>query len=555
MKQEFKLKIGGMTCSGCTAHVKEALGQIEGVNLVDLPDWRKGIAAVQTEPGVLVEILIKAVKHSGYSAEAVIPQEDSGTNPTRNAPQYDLLVIGAGAAGMGAAIKAAELGYSCALIEAGTIGGTCVNVGCVPSKALLRASEAYHHAGNHEFPGVYTRAEGLDWEKVIAEKDLLVEGLRQQKYINVIEAYPQITLFHGKAEFQTDGSVLVDGDQVIRGSKTVIATGAAPRMLPLKGIETVEVLTSTTAMELEQLPHSMIVVGGRYIALEQSQMFARFGTKVTLLQRSERLIPEHEPEISEGIAEVFREEGIDLQTGVELLEIREEGGDKIITAGVNGQTREFHAEHVLMATGRSANTEKLELERVGVEIDASGAIVVDDATQTVNPDIYAAGDVTNRPQLVYVAAAAGAVAAENALLGSRKKLDLSVLPEVIFTDPQISVVGLTEAQAVAQGRQVETAQIPLEHVPRALAARNTRGLIKLVSEHSSKRLLGAHVLAAEGGEIIQSAAMAIHCGEKYGFTVQDMRKMLFPYLTQVEGLKLASLTFNKEISRLSCCAG
>ncbi|MBC8259073.1 MAG: mercury(II) reductase [SAR324 cluster bacterium] len=468
---------------------------------------------------------------------------------------YDLVIIGSGGAGVAAAIKTAESGYSCAIIEAGTIGGTCVNVGCVPSKALLRAAEAYYHAGHHAFKGVYTKTNGLDWETVIAEKDRLVENLRQQKYIDVIASYPQITSLRGKAELQADGSVLIDGATVLRSRKILIATGAKPRILPLNGIEAVEVLTSTTAMELRHLPHSMIVIGGRFIALEQAQMFARFGAKVTLLQRSKRLIPEHEPEISAGIAAAFREEGLAVYTGVELLEIQEEGGEKTVIATMGGESREFRAEQVLMATGRSGNTENLGLDKVGVELNSAGAIIVNDAMQTGNPDIYAAGDVTNRPQLVYVAAAAGGIAAENALTGSETKLDLSILPEVIFTDPQIATVGLTEAQAKTQGHEVETAQIPLEYVPRAIAARNTRGLIKLVAERKTKRLLGAQVLAAEGGEIIQTAAMAIHCGEKYGFTVEDMRKMLFPYLTQVEGLKLATLTFNKEVAKLSCCAG
>lgn len=554
MRQGFRLKITGMTCDGCAAHVRDALHQITGVQQIDLPDWQEGIAALQVAPEVSEERLIEAVKDAGYSAEIVSRKEHSGAEHAGSGSPYDLIVIGTGAAGMGAAIKAAELGYTCALIEADTIGGTCVNVGCVPSKTLLRAAEAYHHAGHHAFSGVYTKAEGIDWEAVIAEKDRLVETLRQQKYLNVIDAYPQITLIRGEAALQADGKVRVDG-QVFHGRKIVVATGAKPRILPLKGIESVEVLTSTTAMALKQLPHSMIVLGGRFVALEQAQMFARFGTQVTLLQRSDRLIPEHEPEISEGIANILREEGIAIHTGVRLLELREAEGERIVTAEVDGQSQEFRAEQVLMAVGRVGNTDNLGMEAVGVEMDRNEAVVVDDMLQTSNPDIYAAGDVTNRPQLVYVAAMAGGIAAGNALTGSAKKLDLSVLPEVIFTDPQIATVGLTEAQAKTQGHEVETAQLPLEYVPRALAARNTRGSIKLVADRPTNRLLGAQVLAAEGGEIIQTAAMAVHCGEKYGFTVEDMRKMLFPYLTQVEGLKLASLTFNKEVAKLSCCAG
>jgi len=195
------------------------------------------------------------------------------------------------------------------------------------------------------------------------------------------------------------------------------------------------------------------------------------------------------------------------------------------------------------------------LEEVGVELDAGGFIKVDEFMQTSHPRIYAAGDVTNRPKLVYVAAAAGGIAAENALDGNSKRLDLTVLPDVIFTDPQVATVGLTEAQARARDYDVKVTTLPLAYVPRALAARDTRGLIKLVADRSSDRLLGAHILAAEGGEVIQTAALAVRYGLQYGFTVANLREMLFPYLVQVEGLKLATQSFEKDVAQLSCCAG
>jgi len=195
------------------------------------------------------------------------------------------------------------------------------------------------------------------------------------------------------------------------------------------------------------------------------------------------------------------------------------------------------------------------LEEVGIAMQPNGAIVVDDTLRTSHPHIYAVGDVTTLPQLVYVAAMAGGMAAENALTGAERRLDLTVLPDVIFTDPQVATVGLTEAQAQQAGYAVQTTILPLAYVPRAIAARDTRGFIKLVMDEGSKRLLGAHILAAEAGEVIQTAALAIECGRRYGFGVDDLRQMLFPYLVQVEGLKLAAQTFAKDVSKLSCCAG
>ncbi|MFQ5677041.1 MAG: dihydrolipoyl dehydrogenase family protein, partial [bacterium] len=373
-------------------------------------------------------------------------------------------------------------------------------------------------------------------------------------YLDVLKSYDSVTLIQDWAKLDENGNVVV-GDRVLKAGRVVVATGARPKILPIEGIDKVEVLDSTTAMELPKQPASLIVLGGRAIALELGQAFARLGTKVTILQRSPRLVPEHEPEIGEALADTFRAEGIEVATGVATEKIREENGKKIITATVRGETREFRAEQVLMALGRTPNTNEIGLAAAGVELDKNGFIVVDEHLQTSNPKIYAVGDVTTLPKFVYVAAAAGGIAADNALNGNSKKLDLAVLPDVIFTNPQIATVGLTEAQAKAEGYDVKTSVLPLEYVPRALAARDTRGFIKLVADRQSDRLLGAHILAAEAGEVIQTAAMAVKMGQEHGFTVQDLREMLFPYLTQVEGIKLAAQTFEKDVAQLSCCAG
>ena len=562
-EQKIELDVQGMTCNACAHHVTRALRQVEGVSQVHIPSWAAGHATVTVQPGVKEETLTDAVKQAGYRATVKTPHPEgarTAPQPSRAQPghafDYDLIVIGTGGAGMGGAIKAAELGGLVGIVEAGEIGGTCVNIGCVPSKTLIRAAEAYYKAGHQPFRGVRTHAKGVDWQEVIGQKDHLIGELRQNKYVDVLASYAdRVTLIQGRARLTTDGKVVLDDGRLLTAQGVVIATGARPRIPPIAGIEQVSVLDSTSAMALAQQPHSLLVVGGRAVALELGQMFARFGTQVTLLQRSERLIPEHEPELAKALAEYLRGEGIDVHTGISVSAIREEGGEKIITAIVDGTQQEFCAEQVLMATGRTPNTQEMGLVEAGVALDASGFIQVNDHMQTSRPGVYAAGDVTNRPQLVYVAAAAGGIAAENALNGNTQRLNLTVLPDVIFTDPQVATVGLTEAQAVARDYAVKTTLLPLAYVPRALAARDTRGLIKLVAEEGSDRLLGAHILAAEGGEVIQTAALAVSAGLRYGFRVADLRAMLFPYLTQVEGLKLAAQTFEKDVAQLSCCAG
>lgn len=555
-----ELDVQGMTCDTCARHVTAALQEIAGVSQVQVPSWSAGRATLLAQSNVGVEELVKAVEEAGYRAEvrattttqAPEIREKQPTGPV----SYDLVVIGSGGAGMGAAIKAAELGQTVCIVEAGMVGGTCVNIGCVPSKTLIRAAEVYQKAGHHAFAGLHTCACDLEWQTVMAHKDQLVEELRQSKYVDVLAAYPeQVTLVRARARLQAGGSVALDNGETLTARGVVIATGARPRVLPIAGIERVPTLDSTTAMALPQQPRSLLVIGGRAIALELGQMFARFGTEVTILQRSSRLIPEHEPEIAEALEAYLREEGLAVHTGFTPLAIREEDGEKVVTGLLNGVDQEFRAQEVLMATGRTPNTQNMGLTEAGIALDADGFIEVDDHMQTSRPHIYAAGDVTNRPKLVYVAAAAGGIAAENALNGNSRQLDLAVLPEVIFTDPQVASVGLTEAQAVASGYTVKTTNLPLAYVPRALAARDTRGLVKLVAEQGSDRLLGAHVLGAEAGEVIQTAALAVSAGLRYGFTVADLRSMLFPYLTQVEGLKLAAQTFEKDVTQLSCCAG
>lgn len=561
--QKLEMNVRGITCDACAHHVVRALQQVEGVSLVHVPSWEAGHATLTVEPGVSEDALLAAVKQAGYRATVATPRPEAARTVSQSlrtqpghASDYNLIVIGTGGAGMGAAIKAAELGRSVCIVEAGEIGGTCVNLGCVPSKTLIRAAEAYYTAGHQPFSGVNTHAASVDWQAVIRQKDDLVDELRRNKYVDVLESYgDSVTLIRARARLTAEGKVALDDGRTLTAQAIVIATGARPYMPPIAGIEDVAVLDSTSAMALAQQPRSLLVVGGRAIALELGQMFSRFGTQVTILQRSARLIPEHEPEVSEALAEYLREAGLAIHTGVSLSTIREERGTKVITARVNGVSQEFRAEQVLMATGRTPNTRDMGLAEAGVILDARGFIQVDDHMQTSRPGIYAAGDVTNRPQLVYVAAAAGGIAAENALNGNRQRLNLTVLPDVIFTDPQIATVGLTEAQAVARDYAVKTTVLPLAYVPRALAARETRGLFKLVAEQGSDRLLGAHILAAEAGEVIQTAALAVVAGLRYGFTVADLRAMLFPYLTQVEGLKLAAQTFEKDVSRLSCCAG
>lgn len=467
-----------------------------------------------------------------------------------NTDTFDLAVIGAGSAGFSAAITAAEAGARVALIGYGTIGGTCVNVGCVPSKAMIRAVETLHSAkAAARFDGVEASAKVIDWAAMVAQKQALVDDLRAAKYIDVLPNYKSITYIEGQASFVLDGSLQV-GDRIIRAPKVIIATGSSPHVPDIPGLDEVDWLDSTSALEQSVLPKSLMVMGGGYIGVEIAQIFARAGVDVTIVTRR-GLLPEAEPEVSKALTKAFATEGIKVLDGL-AYDRFEKSGDRVkLHAAHNGVAVRIEAEKLLLATGRTPNTGSLALDVAGIDSNERGGIIIDPQMRSTRDGVYATGDVTGADQFVYMAAYGAKLAAKNAMNGNTLSYDNSVMPAVVFSDPQVASVGLTEAQAKAACHEVVTSVLGLKHVPRALAARDTRGLIKLVADKNSKKLLGAHIIAPEGADSIQTAAMAL----KMGMTYDDLGAMIFPYLTTVEGLKLAAQTFEKDVSKLSCCAG
>ncbi|MEI4196572.1 mercury(II) reductase [Roseovarius sp. E0-M6] len=463
---------------------------------------------------------------------------------------FDLAVIGAGSAGFSAAITAAEGGKRVALIGHGTIGGTCVNVGCVPSKTMIRAAEAVHGAkAAQRFPGLQGEAQVDDWAALVAAKDDLVATLRQKKYADLLPGYETITYIdEGPARLAKSGVEV--GGRKITASKVIIATGGRPAVPDIPGILDAPTLDSTSLLELDQLPESLIFLGGGYVGVELAQMMARMGTRVTIVCRS-RLLPRTEPEVSEALTEILRAEGFTILDGASYVAARRDGERAGLTVTLDGTARDLTADHLVLTTGRAPNTEGLGLAEMGVETDTRGAIHVGDDMQTTKPGVFAAGDVTDRDQFVYMAANGAKLAARNAVLEGTERYDNAAMPWVVFTDPQVAGVGLTEAQARAAGHDVKTSVLTLDNVPRALAARDTRGLIKLIADRATDRLLGGVIMAPEGADSVQTLVMAL----KFGMTTKSLGETIFPYLTTVEGLKLAAQTFDKDVAKLSCCAG
>lgn len=451
----------------------------------------------------------------------------------------DLVVIGTGGAAMAAGIEARSRGKSALLVEHGPLGGTCLNIGCVPSKNLLAAAGRRHRAQANPFPAVPTGAGDVDMAALTEQKQELIDRLRQLKYADVAEAHG-FPVRYGHARFVDEQTLEVDGQPLVAPAY-VVATGAAPHIPDLPGLAGVDYLTSTTAMELTRLPESLVVLGGGYVGLEQAQLFAHLGVQVTVVGR---FAPHTEPEIAAVLREVFADDGI---TVVEERGVAVAGSADgvVVTTSGGGEAK---GQRLLVATGRYADTGDLGLAAAGVTTDERGFVVVDAHQRTTNPRIFAAGDVSGAPQYVYVAAQTGHAAAAGAL-GAPTTVDYRGLPGVTFTTPQLGSAGLTEEQALARGHACDCRVLGAQDIPRALANRDTRGALKLVIDADTGQVLGVHAALDGAGDVMLAATYAI----KFGLTVDDLADTWAPYLTMSEALRIAAGLFRTD-KPTSCCA-
>lgn len=558
---KLELKFEGMTCLECARNLERALGAVPGVEQVRV-SYPAQSGTVDADDTVNQDDLLRVVEATGYRATIAgraAPASDvqsSGTaeeGDTGQAFDYDVVIVGTGGAGTAAAIRASELGANVAIVEgADVVGGTCVNVGCIPSKNLIEA--AHHvHVARTGFPGIAPCDPQVVWQEVLRQKQEIVETLRQEKYLDVLASYEGVTLLRGTAKLLGEGRLRV-AEREVRAPKIIIATGTSPVMPPIPGLADSGALDSTTIMEMEQLPESLIVIGGGAIGLEIGQAFSRFGVRVVVVEALDRIVPNEDPEVSQALEAALVAEGVEVHTSVRVTEVSRDGEAVVVRVQDGSLVGEIRASAVLVATGRAPNTGDLGLREAGVETDEKGFIRVDSLMRTTHPDVFAAGDVTGGPGYVYVAAYGGGIAAQAALAETSGeeaiKADFSTTPRVTFTDPQVAAVGLTEDEARAAGTIPKVTVLPLEYLPRAVVSHRRRGLIKLVADAQSDVLLGAHVVAPNAGDIIGEAALAI----RFGLRVQEVVSTMHPYLTWGEGLKLAGQTFTKDVAKLSCCA-
>lgn len=465
--------------------------------------------------------------------------------------KFDYIIIGAGSAGFAAAIKADELGAKTALINAGLpLGGTCVNVGCVPSKTLLHIAEIYHQATKRKTPGVTFGKVILNFQEVIEYESKLVEEMQKTKYQDVLASLKNVTFFDGKAKFTSNEEIIV-GDKTISATKFLISNGSTATAPPIPGLDKVSYITHVEALKLKSLPKSLIVVGGGPVALEFAQMYSHFGSRVTILQRSQ-VLKDAEPEISRGLVEILKKEDIEIFERIELLKVGQNKSSKFvkIKMGATYDERTIVGDELLVGTGKKPNSGELGLDKASVGIGKNMAIKVNELMQTTNPNVYAAGDVIEAPKrLETTAAKEGNIATENALKGTSHKMTYHDIPSVVFTTPAVASVGLTDEEVNDKGIACNCTTIPFGLVPKAKIIGDTRGVIKMVIDNQSKKILGVHILSRHAEEFIHEAALAV----KFGLTLDDIRNTVHVFPTLSESIKLAATSFGKDITKLSCC--
>lgn len=463
---------------------------------------------------------------------------------------FDLIIIGGGAGAFAAAIRANELKINTAIINSGLpLGGTCVNVGCLPSKILLHAGEVLHMAKNHKINGIELKVKKFDFNKVVNDEIMMVEMSRNDKYEKVLANLEYVTLIEGFAKFTGEKEIKVNNKK-ISAKKFIIATGSKANVPPIKNINDVGFVTHIEALKLKKQPEELLIIGAGPVGLEFAQMYSRFGTKVTILQRSKSIFGSGEPEIIARLADILQNECITIKTNVKIQSVKKENNKKVVSIETNGKREEIFTDEILLATGKTPNTKKLGLENTGVKINDKQAIIVDSFFQTNQPHIFSVGDVSNAPlRLETTAGHEGTLAVENIISNTKNSIDYNTVPYTIFTDPQFASVGWTEERQIKETGACTCRTVSFEIIPKAQIIRRTEGLIKMVIDPETKQILGVHILSPNAGDLIAQAAILI----KNKNTIDDILHTMPIFPTLSESFKYVALAFTKDLSKLSCC--
>ncbi len=454
------------------------------------------------------------------------------------AGQFDLVVLGGGPGGYVAAIRASQLGLRVALIEKEGLGGTCTHKGCIPTKALLRSAEIYRLARAGEEFGIRADNIRFDLRAAMARKDRIVSRLA--KGIESLLALNGIELFRGEGRLRPGGVVEVKGEGApseVRFEKLIIATGSSPLWLPIPGAQSSGVITSDEALKLEEVPNSLVIIGGGAVGLEFAALFGDIGSSVTVLEMMPQVLPGEDQEAAEALAKALRRRGIAIETGSKVSSIENgSGGLKLVRASGNGGQRAFEGQLVLMAAGRAPNTKGLGLEGAGVAMDGSGRIIVNDRMETNVPGVFAVGDAVGKQMLAHSAMAEGIIAAENAA-GLDSRMDYATIPRCVYGEPEVASVGLSEAEARETHGNVIVGRFPMLANGRALTLGEREGFVKLVADAEYKALLGAQIVGPNASELIHELAVAM----RSECTLECLAEAIHAHPTLAEAIREAAL--------------
>ena len=440
---------------------------------------------------------------------------------------FDLVVVGAGSGGYAAARTARDAGANVALVDQGPLGGLCILRGCMPSKTLIATGDLAQEVRDAGELGVSAGDPTVDFRKVIARKRAIIAGFAEYR-VDQIENYP---LFEGPARFRSATELEVGSDDLLVARKFIVATGSsiAPPVVP--GLAEAGYIDSDAALDLEEQPESMIVLGGGYVATELGQFYHRIGTKITFLIRSGHLMTHEDDDLGDALTEYLREEGITIQTHAQIESIERRGDRKVVHFVADGRQREVEAAEILYALGRIPTIEGLNLEAAGVQAHAVTGIDVDDTMRTSNPDIFAVGDVTGQYPLVHVAIQQGEVAARNAVLGTSDAIDYRLSrSRTVFSDPQVAVAGASEKELRASGIPYLRASYPFIDHGKAITIAKTKGFVKMLASPDDGRILGTAILGADASDLIHEAIVAMH----FHATVFDFVKIPHLHPTMAE---------------------
>lgn len=448
---------------------------------------------------------------------------------------YDALIIGAGQAGVPLAKKLAKSGKKTLIIEKRWVGGTCINDGCTPTKAMIASAHAAHQVRKSADLGILTGNIEVDLKKIKKRKDDIIQSFRSSSQKD-LESTPGLELIFGEASFSGKKELQITSpsgkQEFVSADWIFINTGAKPSIPNINGLKNIDFLTSTTILDLEEVPDHLIIIGANYIGLEFGQMFHRFGSKVTLLDKSSRIMEQEDEDVSTELTKILQDEGLQILCESSIEEIQEKKGLIELRVAVGGKTKNIICSHLLIATGRTPQTKSLNLGIPGVKTDRKGNIVVNEKLETNIKDIYALGDVKGGPAFTHISYNDFTIVYRNLIDKATINISARPIPYCMFTDPQLGRIGLSEAQAKKERIKVLVVKIPLSHVARGIETGQTLGFMKALVDPTSKKILGACILSSVGGEIMTVLQMAM----EGGITSDNIQYFIFAHPTYSEAL-------------------